>query len=151
MQPAVDDESFFAPVAIRDFSLVEPAGERQLILWPDDRNVYLLIDCDFRDAQGRPMLPVVELQYQSWTDSLVTDWLDLSLEAGEYFVSRDTVIVVPERVRHVGLDGGMLNFRARLESRGFHTGWVRLSAAIQFYPARERGVPKQPAFFKLVQ
>lgn len=147
LRVATPAEDFFA-VALPP---ARALAEREIILWPDNRNLVLLIDCDFRDTRGEVMLPVIQLQYQSWTDSLATEWFALSLAEGEYYVSRDTVIILPERIRHVGLERGMLNLRARLESRRFYTGWVRLPAAVQFYPAGERGVPKQPAFLKLVQ
>lgn len=129
--------------------LVPPDGEA-ILLWPDDRNLYLQINCDFRDMQGALFLPIIRVQYRSWTDSVATGYQDLWLNSGDYYVSRDTVVIVPERVRHLCLEGGMFSFRARLESREFRTGWVRLPMAVQFYPAGTRGVPKQPQYFKLI-
>lgn len=119
-----------------------------MLLWPDDRNLKFNFDYKKLDTRGNIINPLVKLQMQMWVDDSTGTWFNLSLDAGEYAVFDNSIIVYSQKI-DTYFYGKNLRFRAALEGKGYLTSYVRLAVSIRLYPALESGIPLQPERLQL--
>lgn len=123
------------------------ADSSNVVAWPDNKLLRLLIVYSKLDTRGNPITPTVLPEWIQFDDTPPDiwpgEWRQLQLATADYFMSGDTLVLnTPHLVTFNTGFRFKWNVRVKLTNAGFETPYAVSPVIFQIYSAEPAGKPR---------